>query len=343
MNSLKTAKTARNSLPNLARAISVASRAPKLAPSEILSNKNLPTGTGSGPFIELPDFTPLGSPSHILNVTVPRSSHLNIRSGAVVAINGDLAAVSGTTQQLSENTEYQALYTESPLSLLVNGDSKTGSSSRSYSVIEVDDLNEKWTILSDNSIVAWTGYDFQLDAAPILEKHHSFVTNGKGSLVVSGQDQLFDVVLQKDEQMSINPASLVATTAVFGPEVLGGTLRQKTAQLSDWMPFSVPSFGLGLAFSIIKGAFSSTRGRFSDYYRHFLSRQPTIGNYLTLGGVYWRKMATFLRLHVYVALFKRAPIFYRVKGPGRLLISNRAMEANTNTFSYREIEHIFKG
>lgn len=336
MNALKSSKSAPKAAFRLVRSVSVSSRTPPTPPTELLSNKTLPTGTGSGPFIELPDFTPLGSPSHILSITVPRSSHLNIRSGAVVAINGDLGAVSGTTQQLTKNTEYQALYTEEPLSLLVNGDSQKDSSNRSYTVLEVTDKSEKWTVLRDDSIVAWTGYDFQLDAAPILEKHRSFVTNGKGFLVVGGQDQLFDVLLQKGEEMAINPASLVATTAVFRPEVLGGTLRHKAARLGDYMPFSVPSLGLRKVFSSIKGVFSD------NYRKLLLSQQPELRRYLNIGGLYWHKVASFLRLDVYVALAKRAPIFYNVKGPGRLLISNSALKGNSHTFSYREIERIFK-
>ena len=86
--------------------------------SSAISSQNLLQGTGSGPFIELPQFSPVGHGHDLLNVKMPQSSNLNIRTGALIAMNGDLDGLTSTNRQLEAGLSYQVLQSEESVSLI---------------------------------------------------------------------------------------------------------------------------------------------------------------------------------------------------------------------------------
>ncbi|ODV80637.1 uncharacterized protein CANTADRAFT_37599, partial [Suhomyces tanzawaensis NRRL Y-17324] len=165
-----------------------------------------PTVTGNGPFVALPEFEPIGSPSHLLNVSLPSSSKLNIRSGSMVAIDGDLSKLASTTRWLTPHTDYEEVRTNAAVSLVINGNGEN------YSIIDIKDAREQWSILRDDSIVAWTGFSLKLTPTSIVRRENSFLSYGKGVIVVNSPTQLLEITLKEGEEMVVNPDSLVATS-----------------------------------------------------------------------------------------------------------------------------------
>lgn len=290
--------------------------------SEEVSNDNLPKGTGNGPFIELPTFKPLGNPSDLLNVTLPQSSKLNIRNGAIIGLNGDLKTLSSNPQILHK-TEYQELLSNSSVSLLISG------GMNNYSIIEINNIDEKWTLLNDENIVAWTGYDLKLKPIEVLASRNSFQTEGKGIIVVNGDEQLYDITLGSNEQIIINPSSLIG----YNSAVSYTTLKGPWAQLLNLSnKIRLPS--------IVRPYTKKVKTFFNLQYSK-LVLSIGIHDQMNTIATYWRTIKQFVSLNVINMLYSK-PIYFRVSGPGRLLLDNNVQLPNRKTFTKKEINNILR-
>mmetsp|Transcript_5763 Transcript_5763/g.6917 ORF Transcript_5763/g.6917 Transcript_5763/m.6917 type:complete len:328 (-) Transcript_5763:104-1087(-) len=290
--------------------------------SEEISNENLPKGTGKGPFIELPTFKPLGNPSDLLNITLPQSSKLSIRNGTIIGINGDLKNLTSVPQILHK-TEYQELMSNTSVSLLISG------GMNNYSIIEVNSIEDKWTILNDKNIIAWTGFNLQLNPIDVLEKCNSFQTNGKGIIVVNGEEQLFDITLNANEQILINPNSLIA----YNSSISYATLNSPWTQpLSFFRKFQFPT----IAQSFI-GSIKSFIG--SQYSRVITSLG--INDQMNVLKNYYNSVKQFVTFNIINKLYNK-PIYFKITGPGRLLLDNNNHIPNRKNFSKKEINDIIR-
>lgn len=290
--------------------------------SKEISNDNLPKGTGNGPFIELPSFKPLGNPSDLLNITLPQSSKLSIRNGTIIGINGDLKNLSSVPQILHK-TEYQELMSNSSVSLLING------GMNNYSIIEVNSIDDKWTILNDKNIIAWTGFNLQLKPIELLERCNSFQTDGKGIIIVNGEEQLFDITLSPNEQILINPNSLIASNSSISYSTLN----------SPWTePFKF-SWKIQLP-TIFHSYINSFKSFISSQYSRIITSLGIINQTKILKS-YYNSLKQFITFNV-INMFYNKPIYFKITGPGRLLLDNNVHLKNRKNFTKKEINDILR-
>jgi hypothetical protein len=169
------------------------------------------TGTGNGPFIELPTFEPLGRGiTNLLSVKLPQSSNLSLKYGSLVGINGDLGKVTSVNRKLKKD-HYQILQSEESVSLLIGGNHHSNQLNH-YKLVDINDAKQQWVVTREESLVAWTGYDFAIEPFTVFDKAHSVVTKGKGKLLLNSGNKQIDVHLQPDEKIYVSPSSLVAYT-----------------------------------------------------------------------------------------------------------------------------------
>jgi uncharacterized protein (AIM24 family) len=296
-----------------------------------------PKFTGNGPFVELPTFSSIGEPSKLLNITLPESSLLNIRDGSMVVINGEINGMQSVTKELAAGIEYQALRSSSPASLVINGNNKN------YSVIRIE--NEEWFILNGESIVAWTGFDLELLAVRKLGKFTSFQSKGKGVLVVNGENNLVDLQLESGDEIWVSPSSFVASSTpglefgiVESETILGNTsFRMPKIHLPRYL---LPREGLaGSVSNQIRSVNSQIKSKYSQLIEAISS--PQISNTWNITKPYLRNTSHFIQLNLINSL-RTKPIFFKIQGPGRLLLSNSKMATNRYTFTKEEIQTIFK-
>lgn len=294
----------------------------------LLSEK--PVFTGAGPFIELPSFTAIGDPSNLLNITVPSSSFVNIKSGSLVAIDGDLNGMTSSRQMLTAQVDYQKLYVENPVSLIINGNNH-------YSIINVD-KTEKWKVIDSSNIIAWSGFTLDLKSVALFKKFFSFETFGQGKLILQGSNQLFEIDIDRNEEVLINPNSLVATNS---PIIISTPLNNSRI---DWPKLKIGNMFNNRVFHKINHYY----GQFVNYlsqqlaklglnalfdpishYYSVISRQIKFGwNWFTLNLIY---------------PFSTKPIYLQIKGPCRLLVNNVHSTKNRKMFTKQEIQQIFQG
>lgn len=317
--------------------------------SEELSNSNLPQGTGRGPFIELPHFKPLGVPSNLLNITLPQSSNLSIRNGSIIAVNGELNQMTSEHKLLSAKTGYEEITTHGAVSLIVNGvTSHRNYDIENYSIIKIEDNKESWTILNDDSLIAWSGYNMKLSPTRWLDKFNSFKTEGKGIIVVNGSNQLYDITLAENETLLLNPNSLIASTmSTFETEILRRNTKfleilpislQKLL-IGFWSGLKTPFTKMGLP-QLISTNFNKLRVSFDDKFEKLVD-DWSFKSTLSTGAKYMHRFLHSIRLSLF-ALFARKPIFFKFKGPGKLLVNNDRVVANERIFSKQEIEDIYR-
>lgn len=302
--------------------------------SSEISSSGLPTGTGSGPFIELPEFKAIGPASNMLNVKMPQSSSLNIRTGALIAMNGDLNGLTSTNRQLNDGgMYYQVLQSEESVSLLIGG--KNGSNAmNNYSIIEVENKADRWIILRDESIIAWTGYDFDIIPTNITKKLNSVQTVGSGKVLVSDYNTILQVELQPEDKILISAGSLVATN---------GDIQFTTIKNSSKLPkISIPQLKLPQLVTSLFGNIG--RGVKSQYSK--LSQKLGILEFNQYISQQWVRFKYFIRntilfLNIYLVnrLFSKS-IFMEITGPCKLLMSTNINTSN-KMFTKPEINKIF--
>lgn len=295
---------------------------------------NKPTFTGSGPFVELPQFNPIGSPSTLLNVTLPASSSLNIRSGSTVALDGSLLSLS-STDKLLHGTSYQQLRSNSPVSLIINGNSEN------YSIIDIKDKEEKWVILHDQNLISWTGFSLELSPIKVLLKYRTFESKGKGTLVVDGDSQLFDIELKVNEEISLNPNAFVATS-ISSDKIRLEVLKRSAYKLPNLLPnfFSKVDTRLGLIGGVlnpIRGVLDKGRLNYNKAIDAITSKEV-----VTAWNQIKHHLSTsnqFVQVYVLSYILNTKPITFRLQGPGRVLFNNNG-QVSQRAFTRQEIYDI---
>lgn len=182
----------------------------------------LATGTGRGPFIELPKFSPVGSPGSLLKMQIPASSTVNIRLGSMIALNGNLDQLS---LRKKLGSDFQLLEAMAPATMVMSGNHD-----EAYRVLDVSN-DKKWTILRASDITAWCGYDMELKRCFLTPTIQGYRTSGRGTMVVSGGSSLYEVNLLPGEEIDVVPENLIA---VQGENLI--PLKTSGALSTKWMP-----------------------------------------------------------------------------------------------------------
>lgn len=174
-----------------------------------LASSHKLTGTGNGPFIELPTFEPIGKTvTNLLSVKMPQSSNLCIKYGNVIGMNGNLDSISSVNRKLNKEY-YQILQSEESVSLLIGGNQHSNQLNH-YKILKIEDKNETWTIMNETNLIAWTGYDFDIESCKIFEKFNSIKTVGKGTVLLNNSNKQLSINLEPEEKLYVNPNNLIA-------------------------------------------------------------------------------------------------------------------------------------
>ncbi|CAN3359852.1 hypothetical protein DICA3_D07074 [Diutina catenulata] len=265
-----------------------------------------PLASGNGPFVELPTFTTLGSPSNLLNITVPSSGCLNIRDGYLVGIDGDLDGIM-TTETVHNGLKYHAVQPFNPISVLV------AAKAANYAILNNSPVT-KWTILNHQNIIAWSGHNLDLNPKHVTSKLVSFQAIGEGKVVVNGTNQrLFDVVVEDGERMLVNSNAVVATTTNLN---FVGIRRPRMTwpSLPRLHLPKLPNFGY---FANLKMWWDEQKSKLqtSDAARVWHEISSACGR-----GWRWVQLQFLDRVW-------RTPIYAEITGPARVLVNNQSISS----------------
>ncbi|BFZ56410.1 Altered inheritance of mitochondria protein 24, mitochondrial [Savitreella phatthalungensis] len=213
---------------------------------------DLPSLSGHGPFPERPVFSVTGSPFSLLNASVPRNAPLYTRRGSLVGINGSANAITShlsvfstgltsTATRALTNTPflYQKLTSSEPFTALIG----TRSTATSFAVLELDGRVD-WNVTSKRALLCWSGLQPRTaqDGIDGGLLGTSTVLTGRGSAVVCGDGQVYELVLNGGESYVLHPSNVVAYMASCPkPESiklrlpLGVQLRKPRLQIRDFL------------------------------------------------------------------------------------------------------------
>lgn len=279
--------------------------------TSVLSNDQLLTGTGAGPFIELPQFRPIGDYNNLINVRMPQLSNLNVRYGSLIGINGQLDRLNVVNRPLGISSRYQILQSETAVSLILGGTLHQNRSNH-YHLLEINDNHEQWTIYNDENLVAWTGYDFALNSLKILDKWSSFQTTGSGQVLISDGNKLLQLELGPDESVLVDANNIIACNS---------SLEFTSLQRSVSWPLTT----VQAVTEFVKRRLAGLRG---------------LKSWLHSGiDYYYDKIRTWLRLNVTNKL-RAKPIMAQIHGPSKIILGTNG--SSNTVFSKREIDRIYK-
>lgn len=259
----------------------------------------LATGTGRGPFIELPKFSPIGSPGSLLKMQIPASSTVNIRSGSMIALNGNLDSLS---LRQKTDSDFQLLEAMAPATMVMSGNHD-----EAYRVLDVSN-DRKWTVLRARDITAWCGYDMELQRCSLTPTIEAYRTSGRGTMVVSGGSSLYEVNLSPREEMDVIPEHLIAFQG-------GNAIPLKTsgAVSNKWIPLKyirVPE--------VVRITVRDWKNALGQQWHHLMTASG-LERQLQIVSSPFRSAARYMVPYIKRVWAKQA--YFQVVGPARLLIS----------------------
>lgn len=185
---------------------------------------DLPELSGHGPFPEKPVFTVTGSPFSLLNAAVPAKSPLFTRRGSLIGLNGSAnsitshlslfsgGGIASTALRAATNTPflYQKLTSPDAFTALVG----TRATATSFAVLDLDGRLD-WNVTAKEALLCWCG------VSPTTKQEGidggllqtSTVLTGRGSAVVSGNGQIYQLVLQRGDTYVLHPSNVIAYAA----------------------------------------------------------------------------------------------------------------------------------
>lgn len=279
--------------------------------SRQLSNDVLPKGSGNGPFAETPSFEVIGDVGDLINVTMPQSSSIFIKSGTLVASNGDLNSLSSSLTTIN-GVPYTELISPIATSILVNN------ASSSYSTIEVT-KDEPWVILGTDQLTGWTGLNLRLQSLDLTGNKTSIECMGKGKVLVNGEENLARVFLDPHESIYVDPRSLVAFNTDIKFVVASNESNTWSLLHSNISKVLRIVQSLSVVRSLIR--WGNLLASQSKAYINRTLQRLGVEAYVFKGKHFWHILKNFLRVNVYNIL-RRKPIYVAAKGPGEILIHN---------------------
>ncbi|KAK9476518.1 mitochondrial biogenesis AIM24-domain-containing protein, partial [Lipomyces japonicus] len=191
-------------------------------------------------------FEAIGTPSSLLNVSLPASATLFTRRGTLLGINGKLDNVTSTLSVLSPTVRalvgipflYQKITSTTPLTALITSKSSTLTT---FAVVSLDGRVD-WTIAQRNSLLAWSGST--LTVKPKLVPHLSLsrwgntLLQGRGEVALAGKGQIYQITLQEREEFVVHPSNILAFTSNL-PSPKPAPYRLRHSRLRLQVPDSI--------------------------------------------------------------------------------------------------------
>lgn len=292
-----------------------------------ISNILLPRSTGAGPFIEIPIVEPIGDPGTVLKIKLPQSSTLNVRTTCITAVNGDISEISSGFKSLTSKVSYQSVRLTSPMSLLVSG---TTTGANNYSVINIK-KGDSWELANIENLVAWSGYD--LSVTPKANGlRTSLLCEGTGFMVVNGFHNIFDVTVAENEEILLNPNSVVASNVTLNGLATLGARSTNKLNLKFNIPVSFRSFYAKVfSYGVNNLRFLSAS----------LRKALGVHQSRALLDLRWKekleKAQSWLSLTIKSRIFRTAPLYYSVVGPAKILMIDRCQVPNRFNFTKNQI------
>lgn len=208
---------------------------------------DLPKLSGHGPFADKPVFEVIGSPFSLLNARIPSKAILYTRRGTLIGINGDVknlrstlsvfnSGFFGATSRILGGMPflYQKVQSDDHFTALIG----TRSTATSFAVLELDGLFD-WNITSKDALLAWSGPQASTKQQGIDRSllHISMNLTGRGSAVIAGNGQIYQVVLQQEDEYIIHPSSVLAYAVSCPPPQ---PLKLQSIRIA--LPYKLPSF-----------------------------------------------------------------------------------------------------
>lgn len=294
-----------------------------------MTNNLLPRSTGAGPFVEIPTVEPIGEPGTVLKIQLPQSSTLNIRTTSITALNGKISEISTDFKCLTPKIWYQSVRPASPMSLLVSG---TTSGANNYSVINVR-KGDKWELANADNLVAWSGFDLSVNPKP-NGLRTSLHCEGTGFLVINGYHNVLDMALGENEKILLNPNSLIASNVA-----LTSFARLEAAATTNI--FTVKGLRIPSSLQSIYARISKTVA--TSFHSAVASLKAALGLHNISGASTRRwqekleKAQEWLSLTFRSRVLNRAPLYYSVVGPARILVIDRCQVPNRLNFTKKQI------
>lgn len=299
---------------------------------------NIPKSTGAGPFIEYPKFEPLGNPASLINITLPPSSVLNIRTNSILAANGDLNNITSKLSILKlfpKLLVYNKISSTTPLSLILSNKGST----KFFINLELSEF-ENWTIFNTKNLIAWYGPELDISNNKIGVNLSS--GNNKSNILLNGETQLFTLNLENDEKLYLNPKSIIAINS--------NTSAQNFQKLdTSQLQLAIPKFKF---WDSIKISFNSLYSRLEKAIK---SNEQNEQNEIKTISTDTSKESTKFEIPQFFKNFKTwvltklnnfnlndNKIFYEVKGPATIVIQNSTSISTSKLFSNEQLIEIYK-
>ncbi|KAG7666028.1 uncharacterized protein J8A68_000458 [[Candida] subhashii] len=312
-----------------------------------------PLVTGNGPFVELPKFQPIdpNHPNSLLVISIPQASRLTIKNeSSIIGINGDFNNL--TNESCGE---YSSVYSNSAVSVLINGNN------RQYSIIDVQEPLEEWIVLNRENVIAWSGF-LKPNFSTLLPHqllYLSIWTFGRGKLVVNGDNELFNVELKQGEEILVNPNSLIAVNNPnieinilgrgkdAGEETVGTRIGRSVTEW-NFPKINLPKYGI---MGSIFNSFRSIATRIEQAYLELFEmlgvakffRSIRLNSITYNVRKYLYDLGDYVNFKLLKYLINRArnrnPVYFKVKGPAKLLMNNS--HYSRNIFTSKELNDIF--
>lgn len=264
----------------------------------------MPRVNGYGPFAEKPYFQVLGSPFSLFNASIPSKAILYTRRGTLVGINGDFTSITSTLSifnggVLQTATQlfsgipflYQKLEATEPFTALIG----TKADATSFAVLDLDGRYD-WNLIAKSSLLSWCGLQAQARQFGLGKSllRTSMLLTGRGSAVVAGNGQIYQVVLQPGESYIVNAQHIIGY-AESCPEPQQIKLQSLSISLTRRLP-SLSNFLLKYEFFRV------------------MSVQPF--------WIYTKRFGKYIRKLVKTAIWGDQS-FVRFQGPTTILLQSR--------------------
>jgi len=305
---------------------------------------NVPKSTGSGPFIEYPKFEPLGNPASLINVTLPASSILNLRSNSILAANGDLNNINSKLSILKLLTTKPLIYNKisstSPLSLILSNKG----SNKFFINLELSE-GETWTLFNTKNLIGWYGPDLTINNNKIGVLLQS--GNNKSNVILNGENQLFTLNLESNETIYLNPKSILAINQQSSIDTFH-KLHYNSSILSN---LTIPSFkfidSLKISFNSIYRKISqliNTQSKNSD---NKVIESPPSSSSSSSSSKSFEIPQSLKSFNTWIStklnnIWLNDKIFYEVKGPATIIVQNSTKTSTSKIFTNEQLTEMYK-
>ncbi|CCH45822.1 hypothetical protein BN7_5408 [Wickerhamomyces ciferrii] len=307
-----------------------------------------------------PKFEPLGNPASLVNVSLPPSTVLNLRSNSILAANGDLNNLNSQLSVLKLLTKpliYNQISSITPISIILSNKG----SNKFFINLELNS-NDEWKILNTKNLTAWYGQDLKI----LNDKFGIKIQSGNGSsnIILNGENQLFTLNLDSNETIYLNPKSIIAINSKSKDEIF---TKLQSSTLSS---ISIPKFKIWDSIKINFNQFlnklnrnlktinnSSATSEIKATSQEELVSKPQLSTPATeqqLQQIGDEQTKTKFEIpqsiksigtwiyNKFNNIYLNDKIFYQVKGPATIIIQNSTSNKTSQIFTNDQLKEIYK-